>query len=122
MTDIFAMCPQSMKDRANNLAEGLARIPGSGIQTFDLCPRVVDGNGNVWLWASFQRSVSIIGEADYFSRLNADAKALLASAVTIMPDMLGPDGTLPDIAGKFVIAPGINAQTILVAYWMAPTE
>jgi hypothetical protein len=34
--------------------------------------------------------------------------------------VLGPDGTLPDIAGKFVIAPGINAQSILSAYGLQP--
>ena len=120
MSDIFAMCGTALKDRGNNLAEGLAKVPGSGIQTFDLCPQVVDGQGGVWLWASFQRSVSILDDPDYLTRLNADAQALLAGAVTITPAMLGPDGTLPDIAGKFVIAPGINAQSILSAYGLQP--
>jgi len=122
MTDIFAMCQPDKRQRGNNLAEGLAKTPGAGIHTFDICGRAVDGQGNLWLWASFQRSVSTLGNPDYLDRLDDDAKALLAGAVTITPDMLGPDGVLPAIGGKFVIAPGISPQAVLSAYGLANAD
>jgi hypothetical protein len=122
MSDIFVMCQPALRERGNNLAEELARVPGSGANTFDVCPRVVDGQGNVWLWANFQRYVSIVDEPDYFNQLNDDAKTLLSGALTITPEMLGEGGVLPDTSGRFVIAPNITAQSILAAYGLVSTE
>ncbi len=127
MSDIFAMCGNALKDRGNNLAESIVKRTGTGMGTFDMCPRVVDGNGNVWLWANLQRSESVAGSdwdwiiPDFGRDVDlADAQALLFSAVVIRPENL--EGTPPAIAGKFVIGVDVTPQAVLAAYSMVPAD
>jgi hypothetical protein len=129
MSDIFAMCQPALKDRGNNLAEAIVKRTGTGMGTFYMCPRVVDGNGNVWLWANLQRSESVAG-ADWDWIIPdlgrdvdlADAQALLFSACVLRPEDLQED-PLPDIAGRFVIGIDVSPQAILTAYGLTtPAE
>ncbi len=128
MSDIFAMCQPALKDRGNNLAEAIVRRTGTGMGTFDVCPRVVDQQGTEWLWANLQRAESIAADdwnwiiPDLGRSVDlAEAKALLFSACVIRPEDLQGE-TLPDIAGRFVIGIDTPPATILAAYGLHAAE
>lgn len=129
MNDIMTLCPVSLKDRGNNLAEAIVRHAGAGIGTYNLAPRVVDSNGNVYYWANVQRTETVAGEdwdwiiPDLGRDINlADATALLYSAVVIEPEMVEEGGTLPSIVGKFVISSKVGTQALLSAYGLINSD
>lgn len=119
--NIVAVLPLALQARGNNLAEGLAKVQGSGIETFDICPRVLDAQGNTVLWTNFQRDVTTLDDSDYFQQLDPDAQQLLGTALTLTPEMMvmevDEDGELiprtqPAI-GKLIIAPNMDPQFVL---------
>jgi len=101
-----------MQRQGNQLAEQLARVPGSGIKTFDLCPRVVDSRGNVYLWTNFVRDVTILDEPDYITKLDQASQAMLLDAHRLTPEMMGDDMPVLTI-DRLVIAANADPRTVL---------
>ncbi len=120
MANLLTIAPLALRARANNLAEIIVPVKGSGIRSFDIAPRVQNASGNVALWCNAQCSDAWLGwlhdavgdglemlvgklaftvaEADrpaYIAdkqALNiADADLLLKAALWVTPDMLATD-------------------------------
>jgi hypothetical protein len=124
MSNILVISAPALRGRSNNLAEAVVATAGSGHRSFDICPRVYDSKGVQYLWTSLLRN-STIAEPGWDWKPPdlgrdvdlADAQALLNGALVLTPDMLESDP--PDIAGRFVIAPNMSAQSVLA--WLGLT-
>jgi hypothetical protein len=122
---ILAILPASLKARGNNLAEGIAKVPGSGIQTFSQSPKVADPNGQIVLWASVVRPATILDDEAWVGsvpeRDGIDANAanlLLSQAFTVTPDMLATDEEgqpliTPPALDRLILAHDMDTDSVL---------